>query len=101
MSYLSQWTDPNNEESNLQSGDVLYEASIRRAWMQVLQWLGADHVHRGRDGDGPLWPIAVTLDHKIWSFYNPLSWSNPKFTNDEASHWVMMDEDITASEEDP
>lgn len=69
------WSDPDEHETNLQSGDVLYEAVIRHAWLEVQQWLGNEHVHRGRDGDGPLWPIASIEDHKRWIFYNSVSWN--------------------------
>lgn len=85
MSYNSLWTDPNNEETNLQSGDVLYAEVIRRAWMQVLQWLGNDHVHKGRDGDGPEWPIVPITDFKTLTFYNPVSWGCKYFNEDEQS----------------
>lgn len=77
MSYNATWSDPDNHQTNLESGDVLYEGTIREGWMNVLKWLGTEHVHRGRDGDGPQWPTASISDHKTWTFYNSVAWNGP------------------------
>lgn len=75
MSYTSKWTDPDANEANLESGDILYEQTIRAAWMQVIKWLGLEHVHNGRPGDGPQWPITPIEDFKTLAFYNSVSWN--------------------------
>lgn len=93
MSYSATWSDPNNHQTNLESGDVLYAATVRQAWMQVFQWLGTQHVHKGRDGDGPLWPITPIQDFKTLAFYNPVSWNGPG-PSDEDAQSTMMEADI-------
>lgn len=92
MVYDSTWTDPDENQTNLESGDILYAETIAQAWMQVEQWLGNDHVHYTALGDGPLWETTPIEDFKTLIFYNPVSWNGPD-PEEESTYWSLGEDD--------